>query len=209
MKRTGHIFGILLFAALAATSCLRVNPAFPSEGTALSVRPSIFRSQSSVVTKAQDTDTGIHAGDEVEARDEYRENFFGSLDIFVKKQADAASSSWFKEYHLNAGDPGVIIDQTKYDSESLLDQAKQALASNWAEQGYEPDTPYDVYVTANNPHTAAAVAPANLTDLQGLTTTSYDIFRYWLNYEPPQTDPNYWTNAMWSEKKNFKMDGCI
>ena len=209
MKRTGFISGILLFAALAANSCLRVNPAFPSGDAALSVRPEIFRGERSVVTKAQDTDAGILTGDEVEARDEYRENFFGSLDIFVKKQSDAPGSNWFKEYHLNAGDPGVIIDQTKYDSESLLDQAKQALASNWAEQGYEPDTPYDVYVTANNPHTAASVAPASLTGLKGLTTNNTDIYRYWLDYEPPQTDPNYYTNAMWSEKKNFLMDGCI
>ncbi|MBO4670592.1 MAG: hypothetical protein J5640_01950 [Bacteroidales bacterium] len=209
MKRTALIHGILLIAALAATSCLRVNPAFPSGSPVLSVRPSIFRGESQAVTKAQDTDAVIHAGDEVEARDEYRENFFGSLDIFVKRHADAPGTAWFKEYHLNAGDPGVIIDQTRYDSESLLDQAKQALASNWAEQGYEPETPYDIYVTANNPHTSASAAPANLTALQALSTTSNDIYRYWLDYVPSQTDPNYWTNALWSEKKYFLMDGSI
>jgi len=210
MKRSLHIYVTLLFAVLAASSCLRnITPDPLSDGPALSVRPSIFRSQSTAVTKVTDTDSGIVTGDDVDARDEYRENFFGSLDIFVKRQADAPGSSWFKQYHLNAGDQGVIIDQTKYDSESLLNQAKQVLASNWAEQGYEPGTPYDIYVTANNPHTAAATAPANLTALRALTTTTYNIHRYFLNYEPPQTDPNYWTNAMWSEKKNFLMDGSI
>ena len=144
-----------------------------------------------------------------DARDELRENFFGSLDIFVKRQADAASSAWFKEYHLKAGDPGVIVDNTKYDSESLLDQAKQALASNWAEQGYEPGVPYDIYVTANNPHTAAASAPASLTALKALQTNSTDIYRYFLNYTPPTTDPVYYSNCMYSEKKNFLMDGKI
>ena len=104
---------------------------------------------------------------------------------------------------------GVIIDPSKYDNESLLDQAKQALASNWAEQGFEPGVPYDIYVTANNPHTAAATAPSNLTALQALTTNTTDIYRYYLTYTPSQEDRIYWTNCMYSEKKNFLMDGKI
>ena len=178
----------------------------PGLNPVLSVKPVLHRD---AVTKVDDTDAGIKKDDLVDARDELRENFFGSLDIFVKRQADAASSAWFKEYHLRAGDPGVIVDNTKYDSESLLDQAKQALASNWAEQGYEPDVPYDIYVTANNPHTEAASAPANLNALKALTTNTTDVYRYYLTYTPSTVDPIYYSNCMYSEKKNFMMDGKI
>ncbi len=197
----------LLFALVLVSGCVReAAPVDPGLNPVLSVKPVLHRD---AVTKVDDTDAGIKKDDLVDARDELRENFFGSLDIFVKRQADAASSAWFKEYHLKAGDPGVIVDDTKYDSESLLDQAKQALASNWAEQGYEPGVPYDIYVTANNPHTEAASAPANLTALKGLTTNSTDIYRYYLTYTPPTTDPVYYSNCMYSEKKNFMMDGKI
>ena len=197
----------LLFALVLVSGCVReAAPVDPGLNPVLSVKPVLHRD---AVTKVDDTDAGIKKDDLVDARDELRENFFGSLDIFVKRQADAASSAWFKEYHLKAGDPGVIVDDTKYDSESLLDQAKQALASNWAEQGYEPGVPYDIYVTANNPHTAAASAPASLTALKALQTNSTDIYRYFLNYTPPTTDPVYYSNCMYSEKKNFLMDGKI
>ena len=197
----------LLFALVLVSGCVReAAPVDPGLNPVLSVKPVLHRD---AVTKVDDTDAGIKKDDLVDARDELRENFFGSLDIFVKRQADAASSAWFKEYHLKAGDPGVIVDNTKYDSESLLDQAKQALASNWAEQGYEPGVPYDIYVTANNPHTAAASAPASLTALKALQTNSTDIYRYFLNYTPPTTDPVYYSNCMYSEKKNFLMDGKI
>lgn len=197
----------LLFALVLVSGCVReAAPVDPGQNPVLSVKPVLHRD---AVTKVDDTDAGIKKDDLVDARDELRENFFGSLDIFVKRQSDAASSAWFKEYHLKAGDPGVIVDNTKYDSESLLDQAKQALASNWAEQGYEPGVPYDIYVTANNPHTEAASAPTNLTALKGLTTNSTDIYRYYLTYTPPTTDPVYYSNCMYSEKKNFMMDGKI
>ena len=207
--RGSRIFIYFTTALALFSSCVR--EAVPTGGSDsgrpfLSVLPGIFNGGE---TKVADTDAGIKKGDLVDARDELRENFFGSLDIFVKRQADAASSAWFKEYHLKAGDPGVIVDNTKYDSESLLDQAKQALASNWAEQGYEPGVPYDIYVTANNPHTAAASAPASLTALKALQTNSTDIYRYFLNYTPPTTDPVYYSNCMYSEKKNFLMDGKI
>ncbi len=209
MMRGSRIFIYFTTALALFSSCVR--EAVPTGGSDsgrpfLSVLPGIFNGGE---TKVADTDAGIKKGDLVDARDELRENFFGSLDIFVKRQSDAASSAWFKEYHLKAGDPGVIVDNTKYDSESLLDQAKQALASNWAEQGYEPGVPYDIYVTANNPHTAAASAPASLTALKALQTNSTDIYRYFLNYTPPTTDPVYYSNCMYSEKKNFLMDGKI
>lgn len=213
MKRAiGYIMLLIALACLAA-GCLReIDPQVPGgKSPLLSVRPRVFNAtREEIATKAkEDTLPNIYKGDEVIARDELRENFFGSLDIFVKRQSDGPGTAWFKEYHLNAGDAGVVIDQTKYDNESLLDQAKQALASNWAEQGYVPDTPYDIYVTANNPHTAAGVAPANLTALKALTTTSDDIFRYYLTYTPSQEDRIYYTNCMYSEKKNFLMDGKI
>lgn len=197
----------LLFALVLVSGCVReAAPVDPGLNPVLSVKPVLHRD---AVTKVDDTDAGIKKGDLVDARDELRENFFGSLDIFVKRQADAASSAWFKEYHLRAGDPGVIVDNTKYDSESLLDQAKQALASNWAEQGYEPGVPYDIYVTANNPHTLAASAPANLNALKALTTNTTDVYRYYLTYTPSTVDPIYYSNCMYSEKKNFMMDGKI
>lgn len=203
---------LLLAAAAAGSSCMReISVAEPGSDPVLNVRPSLFRgSENALATKGkEDTDPGIVTNDKVNARDELRENFFGSLDIFVKRQADAPGTAWFKEYHLNAGDAGVIIDPDKYDNESLLDQAKQALASNWAEQGYEPDVPYDIYVTANNPHTASGSAPANLTALQALTSNDPSIFRYYLTYTPSQEDRIYWTNCMYSEKKYFLMDGKI
>ncbi len=208
MKKT--LKHLIYIAALAlCVGCLReVVPVAPGTGPQLSVRPSVAGSETPV-TKVEDTDPGILKNDLVDARDELRENFFGSLDIFVKRQADAPGTAWFKEYHLNAGDAGVVVDPSKYDSESLLDQAKQLLASNWAEQGYVTGEPYDIYVTANNPHTAAGAAPANLTGLQALTTNDPQIFRYYLNYTPPVTDDMYYSNCMYSEKKNFLMDGKI
>ena len=208
MKKT--LKHLIYIAALAlCAGCLReVVPVAPGTEPQLSVRPSVAGSETPV-TKVEDTDPGILKNDLVDAWDELRENFFGSLDIFVKRQADAPGTAWFKEYHLNAGDAGVVVDPSKYDSESLLDQAKQLLASNWAEQGYVTGEPYDIYVTANNPHTAAGAAPANLTGLQALTTNDPQIFRYYLNYTPPVTDNMYYSNCMYSEKKNFLMDGKI
>lgn len=206
MRRT--LSYLLLVALVLLSGCVReASIVDPGKNPVLSVKPFLYRD--AVATKVEDTDLNILAGDSVDARDELRENFFGTLDIFVKTQAAAASSAWFKEYHLKAGDAGVVIDPSKYDSKSLLDQAKQALASNWAEQGYEPDVPYDIYVTANNPHTASGSAPANLAALKALTTNTTDVYRYYLTYTPPDTDPVYWSNCMYSEEKEFLMDGKI
>lgn len=206
MRRTRSY--LLLVALVLLSGCVReASIVDPGKNPVLSVKPFLYRD--AVATKVEDTDLNILVGDSVDARDELRENFFGTLDIFVKTQAAAASSAWFKEYHLKAGDPGVVTDPSKYDSKSLLDQAKQALASNWAEQGYEPDVPYDIYVTANNPHTASGSAPSNLTALKALTTNTTDVYRYYLTYTPPDTDPVYWSNCMYSEEKEFLMDGKI
>ena len=207
MKRILEYIFLILILALAAGCRKDIGPTASGNGPQLSVQPRIFSERG--LTKVEDTDPGIVKDDEVAARDELRENFFGSLDIFVKLKDASASDAWFKEYHLNAGDEGVIVDPDKYDSESLLDKAKQALSANWAEEGYEPGVPYDIYVTANNPHTAAGSAPSNLSGLQALTTNSPDIFRYYLTYTPPTTDPIYYSNCMYSEKKQFLMDGSI
>ena len=207
MKKVLRISLLVLAASMVLVGCEReLQPEWTSAKGSLSVRPSIMQDNA---TKVQDTDPDIIKDDLVDARDELRENFFGSLDIFVKKQADPDTYTWFKEYHLNAGDAGVIIDPDKYDSESLLDKAKQALASNWAEQGYMPDVPYDIYVTANNPHTAAGAAPTNLSGLKALTTNTPDIYRYYLGYAPGTDDVAYRTNWMNSTKKDFLMDGRI
>lgn len=209
MMRRLSKYALMLTASLAVLSaCVREFVPSTEKETRpyLSVLPGIFNGDK---TKVADTDSGIKKGDLVDSRDELRENFFGSLDIFVKRQDAAESAAWFRQYHLNAGDAGVVIDTEKYDSESLLNEAKQLLASNWAEQGYEVGVPYDIYVTANNPHTAAASAPASLTALKALQTNSTDIYRYYLTYTPPDTDPVYWSNCMYSEKKNFLMDGKI
>ncbi len=209
MRSSKLIYVCLIVAALSAAGCIRESqPEHLRSGVSLFVRPTV-RQDNGVSTKVADTSAGIQKDDLVDARDDLRENFFGSLDIFVKRQSDLATDAWFKEYHLNAGDEGVIVDPDKYDSESLLDKAKQALASNWAEQGYAPDVLYDIYVTANNPHTAAGAAPANLTDLQALTTGTPDIYRYYLGYSPGTDDPVYGSNWMNSTKKDFLMDGKI
>lgn len=209
MRSSKLIYVCLIVAALFAAGCIRESqPEHLRSGVSLFVRPTV-RQDNGVSTKVADTSTGIQKDDLVDARDDLRENFFGSLDIFVKRQSDPATETWFKEYHLNAGDEGVIVDPDKYDSESLLDKAKQALASNWAEQGYVPDVPYDIYVTANNPHTAAGAAPSNLSGLQALTTGTPDIYRYYLGYSPGTDDPVYGSNWMNSTKKDFLMDGKI
>ena len=207
-KGQNHIFA-LCAALILAAGCVRESSPVPGPaGRSLSVLPRLQR-DAAPVTKVSESDPDIQAGDLVDSRDDLRENYFGTLDIFVKRQDAASSAPWFKEYHLRAGDPGVVIDPDKYDRESLLDQAKQALASNWAAQGYEPGVSYDIYVTANNPHTAAASAPASLSALQALTTNTPSIFRYYLAEEPALTDPIYYSNCMFSEKKEFLMDGKI
>ena len=180
---------------------------WPEEsGTGLFVRPTLMQD---AATKVAETDPNIAQGDEVDARDDLRENFFGTLDIFVKRHDAAETADWFKQYHLTAGQAGVVIDPDKYDSQSLLDKAKQTLASNWAEQGYVPDVPYDIYVTANNPHTVSGSAPANLQALKALKTQSTDIYRYYYSHEPDIDDPAYQTNCMYTDQKNFLMDGKI
>jgi len=133
MMRRFSKYALMLTASIALLSaCVREFVPSTEKETRpyLSVLPGIFNGDK---TKVADTDSGIKKGDLVDSRDELRENFFGSLDIFVKRQDAAESAAWFRQYHLNAGDAGVVIDTEKYDSESLLNEAKQLLASNWAE----------------------------------------------------------------------------
>lgn len=208
-KGLNHIFALCATLILLG-GCVRESSPMthPGAGRFLSVLPRLSR-DAALATKVDETDPDIETGDLVNSRDDLRENYFGTLDVFVKRQDAGASTPWFKEYHLKAGDAGVVVDPDKYDRESLLDQAKQALASNWAAQGYEPGVSYDIYVTANNPHTAAGSAPASLSALQALTTNTPSIFRYYLAEEPAITDPIYYSNCLFSEKKEFLMDGKI
>lgn len=202
---------ILLSGALA---CMReLLPEWPQSFVpGLSVMPQIFRGEEDSLggrTKAKnDNEVGIQKDDEVNAVDALRENFFGTLDVFVKKTADGDDVAWYDEYHLKAGDAGVVVDPDKYDSKSLLDQAKQLLTRAWSEK-YQQGEYYDIYVTANNPHTleGSAVKPANLTQLKALSTNTSNIYRYYHEGEVAQTDPLYWTNILYSEEKNFIMDG--
>lgn len=150
------------------------------------------------VTKAKDEqDPDIAGDDEVAARDDLRENYFRSLDVFVKRQADADTAPWFKEYHLEETAAGAGMEQIEY-----------LLANNWAREGYVPNEKYDIYATANNPHTASGIA--NLSQLKALTTTKIHLYQY---YAP--SDPGNGSNYITIDDengilhKNFLMDGKI
>lgn len=170
-------------------------------------------------TRAKDdTDADIVQDDLVNARDELRENFLGTLDVFVKLHDAAESAPWFKQYHLVAGEGEWITDPDRYldDSDqptSLLDQARQLLADNWASEGYTPGTEYDIYVTANNAHTGAGNPPASLQALKALDTSDTYIYRYSLGYQPVSSENVSSTNYMYQnadkEFKQFLMDGKI
>ena len=151
-------------------------------------------------TKAKDEqDPDIVKDDQVAARDDLRENYFRSLDVFVRRQGDAESAPWFKEYHLTETSAGVGMEQIEY-----------LIANNWAREGFVPGEKYDIYATANNPHTAAGEGIANLTQLKALTTTKVHLYQY---YAP--SDPGNGSNYITIDDengilhKNFLMDGKI
>ncbi len=214
----------LLLLLTGGVACMReLFPEIPGEFVpGLSVMPSIFRGDTGnlrgriVETKGKnDEDPTIIGGDEVNGRDELRENFFGTLDVFVKKSSDSESTDWYDEYHLVAGQTGVITDPNRYidantgAETSLLDQAKQLLTRSWTDK-YEQGVSYDIYVTANNPHTVATSAdkPDNLAALKALNTHTGNIFQYYLPEEPDPLDFLFNTNYT-TDTRNFLMDGRL
>ncbi len=214
----------LLLLLTGGVACMReLFPEIPGEFVpGLSVMPSIFRGDTGnlrgriVETKGKiDEDPTIIGGDEVNGRDELRENFFGTLDVFVKKSSDSESTAWYDEYHLVAGQTGVITDPNRYvdantgAETSLLDQAKQLLTRSWTDK-YEQGVSYDIYVTANNPHTVATSAdkPDNLAALKALNTHTGNIFQYYLPEEPDPLDFLFNTNYT-TDTRNFLMDGRL
>lgn len=214
----------LLLLLTGGVACMReLFPEIPGEFVpGLSVMPSIFRGDTGnlrgriVETKGKiDEDPTIIGGDEVNGRDELRENFFGTLDVFVKKSSDSESTDWYDEYHLVAGQTGVITDPNRYidantgAETSLLDQAKQLLTRSWTDK-YEQGVRYDIYVTANNPHTVATSAdkPDNLAALKALNTHTGNIFQYYLPEEPDPLDFLFNTNYT-TDTRNFLMDGRL
>ena len=148
-------------------------------------------------TKARDEmDPSIQKDDEVTARDDMRENYFGTLDVFVKRHADSETTAWFQEYHLTETTP-----------EAGIAQIEHLLSNSWAEEGFVPGVPYDIYATANNPQTATGIT--NLQALKALTTTKNFIYKY---HSDTMLDNG--SNFMTTEedgltKKSFIMDGKI
>ncbi len=179
---------------------------------ALTIVPSLYQGNESLLqgtTRIEDTDLNISKDDLVDARDLLRENFFGTLDVFVKESTASENDPWFHEYHLVAGESNSpesfnwIIDPDRYDGTSLKDKAEQLLHRNWVDADYDPTKKYDIYVTANNPHTASGVS--NLTALKELTTFEHNIYRY---YKDTDVEPGRRESYM-NTKKNFLMDGSI
>ena len=179
---------------------------------ALTVCPGIAHADESELsgkTRAADTDDVVK-GDDVDGRDEYRENFFGTLDVFVKQHTDGDDQPWFKQYHLVAGEQDWVTDPNRYDNKSLLNKAQQLLAANWSVEGYNPNAEYDIYVSANNPHTLSGVAPTTLAGLKSLNTFDPMIIRHQQTVKDERTD---WPNSMQTDNdgdpKKFLMDGKI
>lgn len=195
-----------LLAACSSDDFIEYGEAALLPENALTVKPTIC---DDLTTRATDTDSDIEAGTPVDGRDELRENFFGSLDVFVKRHDDSDTQPWFKRYHLVAGEGNWITDPTRYDSKSLLNEAQQLLSENWSTAGFRPDEHYDIYATANNPKTAAGLAPGNLADLKALTTYDDQIFRYQWHGDGETDWSNYMKTDNNNQPKQFLMDGMI
>lgn len=196
-KRLSYL--LLALAVLAgAASCTRRLEQEPIDGEGLRILPRLLQQ---LATKAKDQDDpDIAKDDEVEAQDALRENYFRCLDVFVKEQAAAETDPWFKQYHLTEVTPGEGLQQIEY-----------LIANNWAQEGYVPGVKYDIYATANNPHTVFGAGITNLQQLKALTTTKIHLYQY---YSPsdPGNGSNYITIDDEQEgilHKSFLMDGKI
>ena len=209
MGKMIHIALAIAASALLA-GCSREVPEPSPRGAAggspvLAVAPHLVAAPESLkgITKArEDTDPDIAAGDLVNAREALRENIMSTLDVFVKRSDDADGDYWFKVYRLSASDTGVITDPSN--SESLLNEAEQLLAQRWSEDGYVPGTPYDIYVTVNNPVTHdPSTSPSSLEALKELDTYTFNIYRYYLDQEVIGRQSH--TN----DPKLFMMDGKL
>lgn len=187
---------------LGVSACIPEFGPTSGKGGSLSLWPQLFEGLQVNGNKTRgalvpDTTDPVNAGDSVEARDELRENYLRSLDVFVKRSDAAENADWFKVYHL-------------YNVEGI-EQVKHQIAANWSEEGYLPNVGYDIYATANNNHTreGAPTLPASLTALKALTTTTNSIFRY--HSETDVADSNFMRSDDENDgrKKEFVMDGRI
>ena len=210
----------------------------------LTIVPSIYKGSSNDVkgsTRIDDSDPNVSQGDLVDAKNEMWENYFETLDVFVVKRDEAngtystdPSKPWDFEYHLVAGGSNTNtnpnfqwVTDTSYGNNhtSLKDKEKQLLEDNWAiadnqaiagpdEDGYDPSAHYSVYVTANNPRTAASNAnkPQNLNELRALAIYEGDIEQYFKEVNEGENLPagyNYINKNTIKDYKKFMMDGEI
>ena len=178
LRRFRNALLALPLLGVCLSSCEREElvqaPETPEAAPGFYIRASIFNNAPEGLsgrTKAPkgDNDTSVAAGDEVAAMDALRENYIGSIDIFVKESAASDDAPWFKTYHFLPDDPDAGF--TSGEDIKLHD--------NWASAGYRPDVSYDIYIAANNPHTLAGSAPANPAALKALTTTDGSIYKYY------------------------------
>ena len=216
MKRLIQTYLFLLLLGSCATDDLMELASPQLSGQALSIVPSLYQGEQQAIsgqTRADakdDDDPDIQEDDLVAARDALRENYFGSLDIFVKEQGH--DDVWFRQYHLKAGDNDpngtpYTTDADRYDGTSLLDQARQLLANNWIAEGYSSDKQYTVYVTANNPHTHSDLA--SQAELFALSTYEANVLRYF--YSPTSEDGSDPVGSFSRrlDERTFLMDGKI
>ena len=198
MMRKWISYGILTLAFIAGfSSCTRENLTEYAFGdTGIGIFPKLLK-QTPPTKAKDDTDADILKDDEVNARDDLRENYFGTLDVFVKLQSAAETDPWFKQYHLTETTPSEGIAQIEH-----------LITTDWAEEGFVPGVSYDIYATANNPHTASGIT--SLKALKDLTTTKIHLYQY---YSP--SDPGNGSNYITIDDENgilhksFLMDGKI
>ncbi len=215
----------VLFVALALcamlsaiVSCIKEEKLRPIVKGTLFLLPELFDDGANTISETKavdDTDIGISAGDDVDARVELHETLIETLDIFVMVEGAAESTPWISQYHLSQEDADAILDTDE--PGGLLEKAKHLLNANWAADAanYDPDTQYHVYVTANNPHThscnhslldhysyreSGSTVPANLAELKALSTYDGTLDRFYT------TEPVVVRTSR-TNTKAFLMDG--